>query len=712
MKKIRFFTATLVSAFAMSLIGCGNKLPTTSYEKVKFAFNGVEKSFKSPKLLKKNKPVLLKRNKLGGSNTSHGLDTIYNLNKPEDIRDDFLDEVEYNQPPMVQFQYIKKVLEKVGNGYEFDKKYYDTFNGEMYLDKDTGLKKEGEQYKYNYTFTLGLDINIDDNDLITADVSFDIKLTKGNETYNTKWYVAIELNYDMTNNSPNYQMTMVTENDERELPYYSHYTYEYDYVDVKNSSINEWRKFCMDNDHRLVKDSAHSSFNSYVEEGCQYKVDACSWYKNGIFYKNKRTRLAGEEAKTVGEALFTDLGLNATEINAEKFFNKSGTQNSVIKTCYDEFTKIAKEDIIYDLVCKEEEQGQEKHAVAIRAMNGSLSGGAGNYQVPSTVTVRELLTGFIDESGEKLAIHLYYIDQNDDLVSEITDLVSLRFYVRERNNDGAIEASLTDSIYDIMLRGGFTSRNLLIAFMDQNNIGGVMDFIYSGDLPDTYVKPAFPRVLLDLGVPEYEGERFEFGTQELNKEPYVLEIKNTRYDESQNYRRKLVSSGFVQDGGYAGTFKGAYYRKEAGDKYLWVNFDDSDASTGTVIIRAFREAKPEEHEDDKINTIAMVGDFNEWEASSGSLLFTKMGDNEFRLANARIEANKAFKFVINGEWGARGGYGYSDVMNIAEYGKQLNGGSENCIVVTDQAVLLTITAAINGNKIMFSIDYLEVLQPK
>ena len=55
-------------------------------------------------------------------------------------------------------------------------------------------------------------------------------------------------------------------NDERELPFYGRYTYEYDYVDVKNNSISEWRKFCMDNDHRLYKDDTHQDFNAYVND--------------------------------------------------------------------------------------------------------------------------------------------------------------------------------------------------------------------------------------------------------------------------------------------------------------------------------------------------------------------------------------------------------------------------------------------------------------
>ena len=199
MKKIHFLITTLVGFLGISLIGCNAKLPTTQYEKVKFAFNGVEKSFKNKKAAKA--AILMPKAKLGGSNTSHGLDIIYSYFRDDDIQDNFLEEVEYNQPPMVQFQYLKKVLEKVGSGYEFGNKYYDTINGEMYLDVETGFKKEGDQYKYNYTFTLGMDINIDDNDLITADISFDIKLNKGNEEYNTKWYVAIELDYDMANNS-------------------------------------------------------------------------------------------------------------------------------------------------------------------------------------------------------------------------------------------------------------------------------------------------------------------------------------------------------------------------------------------------------------------------------------------------------------------------------------------------------------------------------
>ena len=711
-KANKLLVSLLSFSFALSLGACSNKLPTTPYEKVKFAFNGVEKSFKSPRVSNNRSSLAASRNKIGGSNPQSGLETIFNLYTNEDKRDDFLDDVSYNQPPMVQFQYIKKVLGKIGSGYEFNKKYYDTITGEMYLDIESGHKKEGEQYKYNYTFVLGMSINIDDNDLITADVSFDINIKKGNESYTTKWYVGIELDYDMANNSPNYTMAMVTENNEKELPYYGHYTYEYDYVEVKNNSINEWRKFCMDNDHRLVKDNAHQNFQSYIDEGCVYKVDACSWYRNGVYYKNKTVRETGHNAETIAEALFSDLGLNTNEINADAFFNQTGEVNSKIKESYNDFSKIAKEDIIYDLMCREDDQGQQKQIVGIRAMNGSLSGGASNYLIPSSVTVREIFNGFFDGNGEKQVIVLYYVDQNDGLVSEIRDLSSLRFFVREQNNQEAIEVELTETLYDIMVRGKFASRWLYVAFMDNQGIGGLMDFIYSGDLPDTYVKPTFPSVLANLGVPEYDGNRITYGTQQLSNEPYVLEIANTDGNEAEAYKRKLSSSGFTIDAEYYGSYKGLYYRKDVGDNYLYVNFDDSDISLGVVVIRIFHASKPETHDDTEINSISMIGDFNDWDTSSGGLIFTKSGDNIYRLNYVRVEANTKFKFVVNNEWGERGGYGYSDIDNAPIYDKYLEVGDYNNVVVKDQILVLSFEAIVQEQGIIFNITALEVQQPK
>ncbi len=699
MKKINLFVTTLVGILGISLIGCSPKLPTTQYEKVKFAFNGVEKSFKNKKTSKG--AILLPKAKLGGSNISHGLDVIYSYFRDDDIQDNFLEEVEYNQPPMVQFQYLKKVLEKVGSGYEFGNKYYDTINGEMYFDVETGFKREGEQYKYNYTFTLGMDINIDDNDLITADISFDIKLNKGNEEYNTKWYVAIELDYDMANNSPNYQMTMVTENDERELPFYGRYTYEYDYVEVKDNSIKEWRKFCMDNDHRLVKDSTHTNFNSYVEEGCEYKVDACSWYKDGVFHKNKRTRAQGDEAKAVGEALFTDLGLNANEIDADKFFNKQGTQNSVIKTCYQEFNKIAKEDIIYDLVCKEEgDHGEiEKQPAGIRAMNGDFSGWGDNYQVPGSVTIGQLFNGFIDNYGDKIVLHLCYVDEGGGLISEITDLRALRYYVKSQRGEYYTEAHLDDTLDDVIQRGSFQDRELTILFVDGDNLSGAMNFYYAGDFQNNnYTAPTFPEVLKNLGVPEYEGERYTIlDNSVLDKSPYKLEIGNTDGNEEANYRTKLLKNGFE----VTEIFGYREYKKQVNTKIVVISINNAQIDNGYLTITISVEDAPNVL---IVNSIALVGSFNDWQVDTNCAEFTKVSDTIWRLNELHLSPGEKFKIVVNHEWGQRGGYGYNDIVRIDEYSKLLTSEGAEGNIKANVACVLTLVAEVNGENVLFLLE--------
>ena len=154
MKKKFIFVLPALLAIA-SLSGCGGstKLPSTAYEKVKFAFNGVEKSLKNA-ITAKKAYQLERRNRLNVS--SEALDTLAGLLTEADSRGDIIEELEYNQPPIIQFQYLKKVFEKVGNGYEFGTKYYDTMTGDIYVDMETGYEDEehNDKNKYNYTFTL------------------------------------------------------------------------------------------------------------------------------------------------------------------------------------------------------------------------------------------------------------------------------------------------------------------------------------------------------------------------------------------------------------------------------------------------------------------------------------------------------------------------------------------------------------------------------
>lgn len=364
-KKVLLLTALL--GLSSSLISCGGSsggdggnapepyvVPTDSYSKVKTAFNGVERSFRNVS----NKSLAPKYSLRTSQKEEGALSDLFSLFTSDDTRGSTLDDLEYDQPPMIQFQYLKKVLEVVGESYSFGTKYYDTITGDIYVDFETGLedKDKKEANKYAYTFGLAIDVDIDESDLITADVSFDINLAKGIESYTTQWYVSMELDYDMEKASPNYTMKMITDNDEVELPFRNMFVYEYDYVEVKDNNIKEWRKFCLSSNQRLNRNEVHPTFASYAsEDDFSYTVECFAWYKDGTFYKNNNIK--DQKKLAFGESLFTGLELNHTDINPEAFFSKQGTVNSKIKDIYGEFGRIYGKDIIYDLVVSEDDHG-------------------------------------------------------------------------------------------------------------------------------------------------------------------------------------------------------------------------------------------------------------------------------------------------------------------------------------------------------------------
>ena len=371
MKTKNVLLLTVLLGLSSSLISCGGSsggdggntpepyvVPTDSYSKVKTAFNGVEKSFRNVS----NKSLAPKYGLSTSQKEEGALSDLFSLFTSADSRGSSLDDLEYDQPPMIQFQYLKKVLEVVGESYSFGTKYYDTIRGDIYVDFETGFedKDKKEENKYAYTFGLSIDVDIDESDLITAEVSFDINLAKGTESYTTQWYVSMELDYDMEKASPNYTMKMITDNNEVELPFRNIFVFEYDYVEVKDSSIKEWRKFCLSSSQRLDRNDVHPTFASYAsEDDFSYTVDCFAWYKDGTFYKNNNIK--DQKRLTFGESLFTGLELNHTDINPEAFFNRQGTVNSKIKDIYGEFSRIYGKDIIYDLVTSDEDDHGGHH---------------------------------------------------------------------------------------------------------------------------------------------------------------------------------------------------------------------------------------------------------------------------------------------------------------------------------------------------------------
>lgn len=714
MKKHALFVIAL-SFTALTSCGGSYKVPTNDYEKVKTAFNGVEKSFKKLQPNKRALNYLQPQYK----NVDRGLSSIFSLFDVNDIRGHDLEDLEYTQPPMIQFQYLKAVFDKVGSGYEFGTKYYDNITGDVYLDIYDGYKDEEkkEENKYSYDFELAIDINIDESDLINADVSFDITLTQGQDSYHSKWYVNLLLDYDMEKASPNYSLTMYTENDETDLPYREHFTYEYDYVNVIDSKIDEWRKFCYDADERMIKDDQITSFRYYLERDTSvlgYEVDSPKWFKNNNFYK--KDNLSEAQDELVADALFSDIGLNANDIGADIFYAKEGKRNSVIKDMYNKFSQIRRDDIIYDLMCKEKDDhgGDINQITSFVFMNEDGTSRAENYYVPDIVLGDLFLDGFNDpNTGEHILITLWYADQNRNPVSKIDkdNTGGYSYYIQMRNATteeampSPVPVGFAETISSVYSRSsGYYVRELRLYIID-NNMVGYMDFHYSGNIPENQTG-SFPRALSELGIPEYEGVNPYYDFKENSDGSYELFISKSSESEFENYCGVILpKANFVERRSYPGVYN---FRKEhSQSQYVLVSVT---LDTTNVIITAELTDKR-----NGIDYLTIVGDMNEWNTATedARYIFAKsdVAENTYTLFNVQLQAGYKFKIVANGDWNISnpnspyGGYGYKNVSNIAnlsQYFVEADEADSNIETLKD--CTLTITATINKGSVSLSFE--------
>lgn len=725
----------LLALSISTLTGCAGsyKVPVTGYEKVKTAFNGVEKSFK--KMASGRNAIKLNRALPKYKNVDSGLSTIFSMFNEDDIKGHSIEELSYNEPPMIQFQYLKAVFDKVGQGFEFGTKYYDSIVGEMYVDFATGFKDEtkNEANKYSFNYELAIDITINEQDLINADVSFNIDLSQNGQTYNTKWFVNLLLDYDMNNASPTYNLTMLTENDEKEFPFFDRFTYEYDYVDVSNNKINEWRKFCMHASERLVKDDAHPSFSSYTKEGFTFKVDYPKWFKDNNYYKLEP--MEDNQAAVVANTMYDNLGLNANDINGDVFFKKQGSQNKVMQDIYKNFSKIYGDEIIYNIVCRDKDdydgdQGNTNQHAFIRPMIGNGQSGVENLAV-SDMQIFSLFNGYFDPFGEKSIISLWYTDVNGNPLEEIRDLNSLSFQFTTTINDNddvelyiPVDISLDTTILEAyaLLKNlnGFNeySRKIRLIVKDNQEVYGAITLQYLGEFDESSVTPTFPKDLLDIGLPEYKGDKISFDYKR-DGEYYRLDIKNSNEEEAVTYINELLKNGFTLDEGRSNNKDIRYFVKVANDQVnLVVKFDLSDYNKFVLEItyEQRQQGGGNQTVGFGITSLCLVGDFNGWnEKEPGSAYVFSLVEEEatyqrYTIANVLIQGGESFKVVANNDWSKNnpgceyGGYGYDEFNNLGSYTKYFEKGANDGNIVVKMVCLIDIEAVVDESGVFFQVS--------
>ena len=529
------------------------KAPSTPYEKVSVALSGVEKSLSNYKSSEKpssgSKTRTTKR--IAASDSSGALAEIASIYSTNDSLGDKIDDLEFNQPPILQFEVIKNIFESAGSSFVFGTKYIETITGEVYLDILTGEIAAGDEYKYNYEFTTGLSIIIDSDDLITADLSFDINLTKGETTLHTSWYLALFLDYEMEKESPTYTLTTYIDNEESDLTYLEYgNTYEYGFIDMRDSRIYELRKFCYEINKRMVKDATHSKFSDYEKESnLRAQITASKWYKNADLRQIKHPNTS----KTMRfiEALFDKFAINTTDINADLFVKKEGTKTDFMKNAYKKLETSLKQDIIYSLVTGSDHREIVKNAIHV--MNSDVSNRVYDIALNKDTNIKTLFNG---EDGNYA---IWYFDKNGEALEQAEKLDEINFrlfipYGLDNENitfDNTLEktdehyldlnASLSEPYKKMGKQNYLQRKSVAYLFINDGLLNAVLTISIGGetkDLVDTYYKGFFPEELEALEFPVYEGENCLF---EYNEEQMGLDISNTNSEELDTFIQKVES---------------------------------------------------------------------------------------------------------------------------------------------------------------------------
>ena len=426
MKRI-FKVLALVFMLFLLLFGfackSSTKTPKTNYEKVQFAFNGVEKSLKSDnkKLLSdNNKPNLVKMAK---SLPDRDVNLIFNFLSVEKETSD--PDFKYDEPPMIQFQYIKALYEEIGDGFEFNTKYKYTITGEVKYDFDKRASTS-TSVNHQYTLVLSLLINIDDEDFITAQVDFDITYQNNGDIHHQKRYSEIYLSYDMNNSNPTYGLEMFDLDDclsfEKDNEKYNNI--EYDYVNVKEGSIKEWRKFGVCSP--TIIDS--SNYPNLI-----YKYSVLRGYKDNKLYKLTDSF---NKDQTLKEKVIKGFDFHLSYLARDTFNNYTSIENEKIETVYKKFNDIYGKDIIYQLVYTGATEVWEEKLTptGIRLMNVNLDGGFENETIGIDCAPTDIFTN--PNVFDNYNPYLYLIASNGKLIKEIKDYENIKFAIQD---DGATD---------------------------------------------------------------------------------------------------------------------------------------------------------------------------------------------------------------------------------------------------------------------------------
>lgn len=606
MKKSHLILPLVLGVSCLASCGGSNDpLPTTDKEKVAFAFKGVDKSLRNQKAASQEATP---RNAVS---IDEGVAELYR--QFDETRDVQMPDIEYNEPPLVQFQFLKQLYEATGDGYALGTTYAATVTGQFNYDFSTG---KYENVLQHYSAEIGIYIGIDSTDYITAECGMHVFYTdEAGKTHEQKFYAYLGLNYDFQKNEPNYALTMWTSDDCSAFPKEEVYcSYEYDYVEVREGAIQEWRKAYVATNEKIVLDSAHPDFASYRDDELEFSGGARA-YKNHKQYKTTRTGRksadATDTAKRVALAttVVDKLGGNATDIHADAFFTRTKTENAKVVEIYNGFSRTYGIDIVASLaICGthiyEHDDPARQDAARLRLTNAVTGQSVGLTDIAILEVPEATFADLIDNvdvylGDSPMIPQIDLLDSNGNYLRR-AQASDFHFIATFQADDGqrSFDPNPTNNVMSTIGAYGVNYLLLGLDLIRDNTLYDHVEFFVAwGEVSqgiDGWPTELIVQYGLDGFLPVFISDSPQATAQsEDTKDGFNLYIKAVSDEEIENYIESLEANGFVPYG------KGINYLVNNGERVFTLFGEAGSGSLNLAIRYASAEYKTAYSDADK-----------------------------------------------------------------------------------------------------------------
>ena len=656
----------LITTSFLALASCGGGSGDTSkYQKVSKAFNAVEKVFER----KSSRSLIKLANFASGQESA--LNTLDNLFASYVVDETLDSQIDYDTPPLIQFKYLKTIYEGIGSSYDFGVKYYDIITGEMYLDIESGFKydtslADKDEHKYNYSFNMSASINIDANDDITSKIAFDINLVKGSENYNYQMYVRMELDYDFSkDDNSNFTLAIYSESKDKELPYYdTGYNYEYNYVDVRNGEIIDWRKLLYDASIEMNRDVAHQYLDSYLNDGIEINNSNQRWYKNN---QMRRIDSTDQNAFEVSKILFSEFGLNASEIGRKEYLARSGNKSNVIANIYRDASRVYGDDLIYHLITKDDDSDEGNWP-------GQIIRDHTSQDLP-IFSSKEGIKYYIVEQGYRSIVIDIIGATRKDYEDYASILEQYGFIEIPSQNENIRAFYLLDNANAITVSFDINANKLSIAYIE--NEGGEAGTVYldNGINFEGYYK-GYNYLSIDEDYclnfivkatsNEIPGEAFMKKIDMSNTGEYVIYM-NDNIDNLEGWVNGY-SSKYVDSSSWVNLGNNFFYQDKDGKEYIIFTYADNPAHSINIVSIALTETiissyqgSSSEGGDNKIEVTINIYHWGQFDSP-----FTEKVENNINMYQYCLEHYNALSYIdphFHSKYDDTNSYSYSG-MNI------------------------------------------------